>query len=311
LETRLLFTALACSYRGGERTIEPTVGGAALTGRTVVVTGGSMGLGLACASEIVRRGGAVVLCARGESTLEDARAELSREAPGRVHALAGDVTDTGFIERLLDAAESVGGSVSTVHAAAVLSAIGPVVEVDPARWWETVRVNLLGAFLVARATCRRLVHRGVEGSIVLFSGGGATAAFPNYTAYACGKVGVVRLAETLAQEMAPHRIRVNCVAPGFVATRMHDATIEAGAAAGSEYLRRTEQELRAGGVPPELAARTVAFLLSDAAEGISGRLVAAVHDEWARWPEHRAELEGSDLFTLRRIVPRDRGFDWQ
>ena len=270
-----------------------------------------MGLGLSCAAEILRLGSTVVLYARSETALERARATLTADAPGRVHAIAGDVTDAAGLERLFDAAEAVGGSLSVVHAAAVLSAIGPVIDVEADAWWETVRVNLLGTFLVLQAACRRLVRRGLPGSIVLFSGGGATAAFPNYTAYACGKVGVVRLAETLAQEMAPHGVRVNCVAPGFVATRMHAATLEAGAAAGSEYLHRTERELRAGGVPPEVAARAVAFLLSDAAEGITGRLLAAVHDDWARWPEHRSELEGSDLFTLRRIVPRDRGLAWQ
>ena len=59
------------------------------------------------------------------------------------------------------------------------------------------------------------------------------------------------------------------------------------------------------------AARAAVFLLSDAAEGINGRILAAPWDAWWEWPNRLAELEGSDLFTLRRIVPRDRGADWQ
>src|SRR3989475_7844721 len=124
-------------------------------------------------------------------------------------------------------------------------------------------------------------------------------------------ISVVRLVESLALEVVEHGIRVNCVAPGFVATRMHEQTLAAGEAAGLDYLARTKTELAKGGVPPSVAARTIAFLLSPAAEAITGRFVAATHDHWEQWPEHLAEIRGSDLFTLRRIVPRDRGMDWQ
>lgn len=299
-----------------EAGIRPTDGAErTLAECTAVVTGGSTGIGLACAAEIVRLGGRVVLYARRRAALDSALATLERMAPGRAEAVAGDVTDPAGVERLFDVADKVadraGGSLAAVHAAGVLSAIGAVVDVEPPAWFETIRINLFGSFLVARAACRRLIARGARGSVVLFSGGGATSPFPNYTAYGCGKAAVVRLVETLAEEMAPHGIRVNGIAPGFVATGIHEATLRAGAAAGPAYLERTRRELSEGGVPAERAARAVAFLLSGASEGVTGRLVAAAHDDWARWPEHLRELGGSDLFTLRRIVPRDRGMSWQ
>jgi NAD(P)-dependent dehydrogenase (short-subunit alcohol dehydrogenase family) len=283
-----------------------------LAGGAYAVTGGSMGIGLACVRELLRRGGAVAFCARGAGPLEEARAALAAEFPGAaVRAVPADVTDAAAVGRLLDAAEALGGLRGVVHAAAELGPIGRVVDVEPAEWFDAVRTNLLGAFVVARAGAARFLERGVPGSIVLFSGGGATGPFPHFTAYACGKVGVVRLAETLAQEMADTGIRVNAVAPGFVATRMHQQTLEAGDAAGADYLERTKRDLAAGGVPPELAARAVAFLLSERAAGVTGRLLAAPWDDFERWPEHASEFPGSDLFTLRRIVPRDRGRDWQ
>jgi len=279
---------------------------------TFVVTGGSMGIGRACAEELLRRGAGAVLCARGAGPLQDAvRSCQAAHRGAAVRGVPTDVSDARAFDRVLDVADEMGGFAGTVHAAAVLGPIGPVVEVDPEEWFDAIRVNLLGALVVARATCRRLIRAGRPGSVVLFSGGGGTGPFPRYTAYACGKVGVVRLTETLAQEVADAGIRVNCVAPGFVVTRMHEQTLAAGEAAGHDYLERTRREIDGGGVPPELAARAVAFLVSPEAAGITGRLLAAPWDDWTRWPEHAAQIQGSDLFTLRRIVPRDRGMDWQ
>ncbi|MHB1861365.1 MAG: SDR family NAD(P)-dependent oxidoreductase [Gemmatimonadaceae bacterium] len=278
----------------------------------IIVTGGSMGIGLTCARYLVKEGARVILFARGQEQLDYAAATLRSEVGGAaVRALAGDVSVAGAIEHVMDAAEEWGGLDGVIHAAAVLGPIGAVVNADPEAWFDAVRVNLLGTFLVARASCQRMIRRGKGGSIVLFSGGGSATPFPNYTAYACGKVGVVRFAETLAQEVAPYNIRVNCLAPGFVATRMHQYTLAAGEAAGVSYLARTKAELAKGGASPELAARAAAFLLSQRAAGISGRLVAAQWDDWNQWPEHVDEIRDSDLFTLRRIVPHDRGKDWQ
>ncbi len=145
----------------------------------------------------------------------------------------------------------------------------------------------------------------------MFSGGGASGPFPNYSAYACSKVAVVRLTETIAQELAPE-IEVNCLAPGFVLTRIHRQTLEAGSRAGQEFFEKTKTLLEeGGGVPATVAAEACAFLVSDAAKGITGKFVAAAYDDYRAWPLHLEELRDSDLFTLRRTLPRDRGLDWQ
>ena len=282
-----------------------------LAGKTVVVTGGSMGIGFACAEECVAGGAAVVICARGRRDLDEAAQKLSALPGARVRAERADVSEAADVERVMDAALELGGLDGVVHSAGIYGPIGPAVQVDPHEWFEAIRINLLGSFLVARAACRRMIERGAGGSVVLMSGGGAATPFPNYTAYACGKVGVVRLTETVALEVAPHRVRVNCVAPGFVATRLHAQTLEAGEALAGAFVATTKHQLAKGGVPPAVAARTAAFLLSDRAAGITGRFVAAPYDGWERWPERIETIAGSDLFTLRRIVPRDRGMDWQ
>ena len=284
---------------------------ASLAGKTIVVTGGSMGIGYACAEEILRCGGAVVICARGEKDLSVA-AEKLRTFPGAcVRAVRSDVTSAEDVVRVLDVAGELGRVDGVVHSAGTYGPIGPAVNVDPTAWLEAIRVNLFGSFLVSREACRRMIEQDVPGSIVLISGGGAATPFPNYTAYACGKVGVVRFTETLALEVAEHRIRVNCVAPGFVATRLHEQTLAAGEALAGSFVEKTKAELAKGGVAASVPARTVAFLLSSRAAGITGRFVAAPYDRWEQWPDRLDQIAGSDLFTLRRIVPLDRGMDWQ
>jgi len=247
---------------------------------------------------------------------------------GRVLGVVADVGGEGEVARLFgEAVEWLGGLTGVIHAAGVQGPIGPTAEVEPGEWLEAVRINLFGSYLVAAAAVRALSGVGVgaggtgpangsgggrvRGSIVLLSGGGAATPFPRYTAYAASKAGVVRLAESLAAEVAPLGIRVNALAPGFVATKIHEATLAAGELAGSDYLRRTREQLAEGGVPAELAARAAVFLLSDEAVGITGRLVSAPWDRWWEWPDRLGDSVEDDLFRLRRIVPRDRGGDWQ
>lgn len=283
----------------------------ALLGKSLLVTGGSMGLGLSAAEACLEAGARVVICARTGPTVEEATEGLRAKGFEDVIGCVADVTDPPTLEGALDKAESRHGPLAgVIHAAGVYGPIGPVAEVDPELWLDAVRVNLFGSFLVVHHAARRLGVNG-GGRIVLFSGGGAAAPFPNYTAYACAKAGVVRLTETAAIELAPMGIEVNCVAPGFVVTRLHEQTLAAGERAGKEFLETTRQQMEKGGVPATVGAEAAAFLVSDSAKGITGKFVAAPYDDYRSWPQRLPQLSGSDLFTLRRIVPRDRGMDWQ
>jgi NAD(P)-dependent dehydrogenase (short-subunit alcohol dehydrogenase family) len=245
----------------------------------------------------------VTLCARNPAEVEARASSLS------ALGIPADVSQEDAVERLFATAISRNGPVhAVIHSAAVIGPIGPVVDVPAAEWLQTLQINLFGTFLVARAACRAMKERG--GRIVLLSGGGASGPFPNYSAYASSKVAVVRFVETIALEMQPYGIEVNALAPGVVATRMHDATLAAGEAAGADYLKKTKQMLESG-ESPEKAARAAMWLASGAARGISGKLVSAVYDDYEQWPEHLAELAQGELFNLRRILPRERGKDWQ
>jgi len=120
----------------------------------------------------------------------------------------------------------------------------------------------------------------------------------------------VRFAETLAGELREHRVDVNAIAPGALNTRLLDEVIAAGPLrVGEDFHRRALQQRRSGGVPLRRGAELAVFLGSAASDGITGKLLSAVWDPWPELPGHGAELD-SDIYTLRRVVPADRGLDW-
>jgi NAD(P)-dependent dehydrogenase (short-subunit alcohol dehydrogenase family) len=156
--------------------------------------------------------------------------------------------------------------------------------------------------LLAIGACLPALRAG-RGAIVTFSGGGATGPLPRFDAYAASKAAVVRLSENIAIELASEGVRVNCVAPGFVATDLHLSTLAAGPdLAGADYFQRTRAELESGGVPASHAAELVCQLLEDDAEApFTGKLVSAQWDSWRDADFRRRLTDEHDLGTLRRI----------
>jgi 3-oxoacyl-[acyl-carrier protein] reductase len=141
--------------------------------------------------------------------------------------------------------------------------------------------------------------------VINLSGGGAVSPFPRFSAYSTSKAAVVRLTETIAEEVREFGIRVNAIAPGAVNTRMLAQVLDAGEqAVGKEFYAGALRQKAEGGTPPTEAARLALFLASDEAAGITGRLISAVWDDWKSLPGRVSELDGSALFTLRRIDGR-------
>jgi 3-oxoacyl-[acyl-carrier protein] reductase len=131
------------------------------------------------------------------------------------------------------------------------------------------------------------------------------------TAYAASKAAVVRFAESLALEVKDEGIDVNAIAPGALNTRMMQELLAAGpAAVGSAFFARMKRIADEGGTPLEKGAALAVFLASAASDGITGKLLSAVWDPWHTLPAHLEDLARTDVYTLRRIVPPDRGLRW-
>ncbi len=284
-----------------------------LEGRGALIAGASQGLGRAIAGGFVRQGASVAICARDPVALAATSHELSSIAgPGQqVLGKPCDVSRPAEVEELAAwATGEIPGLDVLVNCAGIYGPKGPAERNDWEEWVEALQVNLLGAVLLTREMIPRLRQRG-EGKIIQLSGGGATAPMPRLSAYAASKAAVVRYMETLAVELAPDRIDVNCIAPGALNTRMLDEVLAAGPdVVGEEFFRKAVAQKESGGTSPERGAALAVFLASRASDGITGRLISAVWDPWESLPVHREELSGTDIYTLRRIVPEDRSRRW-
>jgi NAD(P)-dependent dehydrogenase (short-subunit alcohol dehydrogenase family) len=270
----------------------------ALAGRRVLLTGASRGIGRVVASVLARDGASLFLVARDRTALDD----LAGQLPGGPHdAEAFDVRDQDAWAAARPRIAPGGMLHGIVTAAAALPPVGAPGTWEVGQFRDTLDINVTGTLLAVLAAHDAL--RSAHGSIVTFSGGGATAPLPGFDAYACSKAAVVRLTENLAVELADAGVRANSVAPGLVATDMHRATLAAGPdAVGSDYYERTRKAMEDGTADsPDLAAELVAFLLSDASAGITGKLISARWDPW-RDPSFQQRLRSErDLATLRRV----------
>ncbi len=284
-----------------------------LLGKVAVVTGASRGLGNAIAQRLLAEGAHLVLTAREEGPLRAVgRALVNVRADPTQQVLyePADISRPEQVERLMALADETFGQLDVlVCNAGINGPIGPSESVDWSEWVRAIEINLLGTVLCCRAAVTIMRRQG-RGKIIALSGGGATQPRPRLSAYAAAKAGVVRFAETLAAELEGSGIDVNCVAPGALNTRMLDEVLRAGPErVGSAVYERALHQQREGGTPLEKGADLISFLASAESDGISGRLLSAVWDDWSALPRVRARLAQSDVYTLRRIVPADRGWD--
>jgi NAD(P)-dependent dehydrogenase (short-subunit alcohol dehydrogenase family) len=285
-----------------------------LAGRSAIITGANQGLGRAIAESFVRSGASVLLVARGDELLRQVERELTTLVSQKNQAVCimrGDVSEPESCQAIVRRARDVFPTVTAlVNNAGVYGPMGPLEEVNWQEWVRAVEINLFGTVLMCRALIPLFRAQGY-GKIINLSGGGATAPLPRISAYAASKVAIVRLTESLAEELRDAHIDVNAIAPGALNTRLLDEVLAAGPnKVGEEFYQKALKQRDQGGAPLDKGAALAVFLASAASDGITGRLLSAVWDKWSGLPEKREQLAKSDVYTLRRIGPEDRGMKW-
>lgn len=229
-------------------------------GRVVMVTGGSRGIGLACAQWFHGRGDKVAVTSRSGGV------EDSGMLGDRLLPLACDVADPTQVEQAFATVESTWGPVEVLVANAGITRDTLVLRMSEEAWSEVVDTNLTGVFRVTKRALTRMVrlHRG---RIIMVSSVGAFIGSPGQANYAATKAGLVGMARSMAREVASRTITVNVIAPGLVETNML-------AALGEDRLSSMTAQVPLGrpGRPAEIA-EAVGFLASSEASYITGAVL--------------------------------------
>lgn len=246
-----------------------------LDGHKAIVTGGGSGIGRGIARVLAEQGALVTVIGRRQEPLEETVAMLT-DTGHKAWALAADVTDAAAIaEACSAAAEAMGGISVLVNNAGAGGPNGCAVD-GPDRWDELIRTNLDGSFHAIRGV---LPHLPDGGRIVQISSVLGRFGVPGYTAYCASKHGVIGLTKALALELAPRKITVNAICPGWVDTTMAHAGLQL-MADGMNITLEKASEMAMSAVPmgrmlePEEIGETVAWLCSDAARGMTGQAIS-------------------------------------
>ena len=190
-----------------------------LEDRGVLISGGTSGIGRAAARRFLEEGSRVFVGGNDEAELAETLTELT--PVGAIDGLVGDVSDESAVERLVESAETAVGGVEILIGNAGIARKEPFLAITPEAWDRVIAVNLRGMFLVAQATARRMVARG-GGAIVLMASTNGLGGEEDFAHYNASKAGVVMLTKTMALELGPRGIRVNCVCPGFIDTPLNE-----------------------------------------------------------------------------------------
>jgi meso-butanediol dehydrogenase / (S,S)-butanediol dehydrogenase / diacetyl reductase len=236
--------------------------------RCAIVTGGGTGIGAAVARRLHRDGLGVVLVGRRGEPLEEVAGELEEAL-----VVEADVGDAGDAERAAAAAAEHFGGIDVLVNNAGVGDSAAVLEETPEGWERTLRINLTGAFLMARAALPSLIER--RGSIVNVSSINAFLAGPGWASYCTSKAGLVMLTRSLAVDYGPAGVRANCVCPGWVRTPMGEedmarvASLQGTDVEGAYRLVHEGHPLARPAEPDEIAA-VVSFLASSEASYVNG-----------------------------------------
>ncbi len=278
--------------------------------KSVLITGASSGIGFEISKQFLYHGADLIICSSNLSNIKKAYKKLSlmKNKSQKIFHMKVDISSEKQIKKFIRLTIKRFKKIDIlINNAGIYGPKGFIEKVNWNAWKKTIEINLLGSVLLCKEVIPYFKKKN-QGKIIQLSGGGAAAPLPMISGYATSKAGIVRFIETLSEEVKKYNIQVNSVAPGAINTGMLNEILKAGPKKiGKKGYQKALLQKKLGGSSFKDACDLILFLSSKKSNGISGKLISAIWDDWRVWPKYKRLLNNSDLFTIRRIISRDRG----
>jgi len=281
--------------------------------KVVLITGSSQGLGFEIAKRYLMLGANLIICSRNYKKVKKAHKALDsiKKKNQKIISFSMDVSNNKSVYKLIKSTLKKFKKIDIlINNAGVLGPKGNIENINWRKWVKTIEINLLGSVLLCKNIIPHFKKRN-KGKIIQISGGGATSPFPMFSSYATSKVAIVRFIENLSEENNKYNIDINAVSPGIMNTNMLDQILKTkktliGTKTYKKFLLAKKNDENNIKKTCEL----ILFLGSNHSDGLSGKLISAKWDNWENWIKRKKFLKKSDVYTIRRIVGRDRGLKW-
>ena len=207
------------------KTVNSTMQKFSLEGKTALITGGNRGLGLAIAAALYDAGATLVITARDEAKLAQAKLEVQARGPGTVHTISAELTDDASVTRLYDAVHELVDGIDILVNNAGVNRRGPAENLSEADWHYVLQTDLTVPFLAARTFARPMLQRG-WGRILNVGSIFGQVAFGHRVPYGAAKAGIIHMSKVMAVEWANRGVTVNALCPGPFATEMNKVVMD-------------------------------------------------------------------------------------
>ena len=281
--------------------------------KVVLITGSSEGLGYEAAKHFLISGANLIICSRNFKKIKKAHKNLEsiKKKKQKIFSISADVSKSKDVKRLLKVSLKKFKKIDIlINNAGVLGPKGHIEKINWKNWVKTIEINLLGSVLLCKSLIPHFKKKN-KGKIIQLSGGGATGPFPMFGSYAVSKAGIVRFIENLSEENKKFNININAVSPGILNTSMLDEILRTKKSIiGYKNYKKYLLAKKKRNNQMKEACDLILFLGSNYSNGISGKLISAKWDNWRNWMKRKNKIKSSDVYTIRRIVGKDRGMKW-
>lgn len=281
-----------------------------LKDKVAIITGGSRGIGRAIAERFAKEGCNLMLASRTKSELEKTAELIKSQSPVNVISYQTDIGNENEVMLMVNQTITEFGKIDIlINNAAIIGPMGEISKISGQKFLDTLKNNIGGTVFCTKAVIPYMKSQK-QGSIINMSGGGGLSSLPYFDAYSASKAAIVRLTENFALELEEFNINVTAISPGAVNTKMFNEQLKADKnSIGENNWQALQERLASGGEPIEKTPELALFIASQNRKELNGRVISAIWDDWEKISKQKEKIIDTDIFQMRRIVPKDRDID--